>query len=753
VPFSSKIALVDPTDTNPGQHHWLEKVSLIFFPVWGIGTLVFLARLLVGRLLLVLYCRRLKPANDPVVDSSVLQIARILGYRRSIRILESQSSATPVALGLFRPTIILPIRTIAELDSRQRDVILAHEIAHLSSYDPAWTVTMDVVLAVLWWHPAVWYLKKQLNHVNEHYADDASLLVEDGPTSLAKCLVDLGARLLHEKKVEWVSLEGIPMAGRNFGSRNFRSSLGQRVARLLSLNDRNHPSFARPMRNSLKMCGSLLIVTSVIFGQTWANSGSYIQGESTVSVFKKNWKKSLAGIAMISFLGSPNSYADDTKQDDSKGKKIVVELKEAKPLQVHQHVKKKDVKVFEVTEKKADGKNTILITVGKNGQAIIGEAHGGKKANALFVVEGRKNGNVEVEQTIRLHKKDGETKHQHAMKAQAVLGFLVDGEHESIELSGSPEEIKKKIAIYLKKHSAYLLKIAKSGDKKKVIEAKKKYAALKKVLSGIHLDGGKGKVRIVISGGGNDKGTAIRRSIVIEDGQGKGKIHVLTPHKIQENIHVIRANQLDKGKLKLLLEKASKSDTKLNAKKLMELIELAQKSHQSNSQHSSFRRRVFRSGASQQSAKDIAKLHEKISHLKNAAESLKAAGLKEKAQELLVTAEKMAAAANKRLEELKQRKAEGKQRIIEVRQRAAEAQSRARQVQARGRTEHRRIEIRRHSTEETAESRSHRDRIVGSRRSSSSNVNAELLQVIRQLSKEIKELRKEVNDLKKKVNN
>ena len=91
---------------------------------------------------------------------------------------------------------------------------------------PFWCLLADAATAVLWWHPAVWWLRRQLQLASEMAADEASLLVADGPRVLAECLVELGARLLE------------PPAAGHLPVTGFRSHLGRRVQRLMRLEGR-----------------------------------------------------------------------------------------------------------------------------------------------------------------------------------------------------------------------------------------------------------------------------------------------------------------------------------------------------------------------------------------------------------------------------------------------------------------------------------------------------------------------------------
>ena len=81
------------------------------------------------------------------------------------------------------------------IDRGQQEAILVHELAHLAAGDVIWVLLADLLAAMLWWQPLVWWLRRRLRAAGEVAADEASLLVPDGTNILAACLVALGGPL------------------------------------------------------------------------------------------------------------------------------------------------------------------------------------------------------------------------------------------------------------------------------------------------------------------------------------------------------------------------------------------------------------------------------------------------------------------------------------------------------------------------------------------------------------------------------
>ena len=222
--------------------------------------------------------------------------------------LKSSKLATPVAFGWLRPVIVLPSGFTESFDTAEQEAMLTHELAHLAAGDPAWRLLADVLTTALWWHPAAWWSRRCLLTAGEVAADEASLLVPGGPDVLAGCLVSLGRKLTHTGRLGWLAVEG----------EGFKSSLGRRVQRLLSLSTRPHRV---PGRRTLAVAKTVLPVTFVVTAiccTAWARPrAETLEGGTTMNVLKSSWGRSLAAVALTA-LWAPT--AGDVAAEDSSPK-------------------------------------------------------------------------------------------------------------------------------------------------------------------------------------------------------------------------------------------------------------------------------------------------------------------------------------------------------------------------------------------------------------------------------------------------
>jgi len=261
--------------------------------VWAAGAAVAVARACLAQCLFMIFQLRRRTATGRALAEKVQALGRALGIRQRVRVLESGRLTSPIAFGLIRPTVGLPPDFAMRFDAAKQEAMLAHELAHLAAHDPLWCLLADVAMAVLWWHPGVWWLRRQLHLASEMAADEASLLVADGPRVLAECLVELGARLTG------------PVLGQLRVS-GFRSHLGRRVQRLVHLEGRAWrppPRFGAAM---MRIFGPMAMTVIVVLCTAWAAPQALTTGDS-MKMMQMNWKRSLATLALLGAFHGPEA--------------------------------------------------------------------------------------------------------------------------------------------------------------------------------------------------------------------------------------------------------------------------------------------------------------------------------------------------------------------------------------------------------------------------------------------------------------
>ena len=157
------------TSTNWHDLPW----TRIVVAVHGIGTVCVFAWLSLGA------WQRAVSAQCPTRASG---IERVLG---EIAALQNITSHLPelkisdrvdvaVALGIFRPTVLLPTNWLKSLAPDQLRTVLAHELAHVANHDLGWLAASLALLMLLWAQPLLWIVRRRMRLDQEALADAAA---------------------------------------------------------------------------------------------------------------------------------------------------------------------------------------------------------------------------------------------------------------------------------------------------------------------------------------------------------------------------------------------------------------------------------------------------------------------------------------------------------------------------------------------------------------------------------------------------
>jgi TonB family protein len=109
--------------------------------------------------------RRL-PEAETAVEVDALQAG--LGTSALVRF--SPDLAQPVTFGIAPALVLLPER-LREASAEERLAVICHELLHVRRRDWPWVLVEEAVLALLWFHPAVWWLVGEVQLAREQVVD------------------------------------------------------------------------------------------------------------------------------------------------------------------------------------------------------------------------------------------------------------------------------------------------------------------------------------------------------------------------------------------------------------------------------------------------------------------------------------------------------------------------------------------------------------------------------------------------------
>ena len=99
--------------------------------------------------------RRAEPGDDDI-ESLVRTTAQSLGLGKPPGVLLSTLVSGPLATGILRPTIVLPVGMADQFSDRDLRFVIAHECSHFAGGDLGWALAARVLRILLWPHPLAW---------------------------------------------------------------------------------------------------------------------------------------------------------------------------------------------------------------------------------------------------------------------------------------------------------------------------------------------------------------------------------------------------------------------------------------------------------------------------------------------------------------------------------------------------------------------------------------------------------------------
>ena len=93
---------------------------------------------------------------------------------RNVSVRESALVTVPITVGLFSPTILLPISR-REWGDAKLDAVLTHELSHVARFDALAQLVSLVHRAIFWFSPLAWWLNRHIIELAEEVSDEAAL--------------------------------------------------------------------------------------------------------------------------------------------------------------------------------------------------------------------------------------------------------------------------------------------------------------------------------------------------------------------------------------------------------------------------------------------------------------------------------------------------------------------------------------------------------------------------------------------------
>lgn len=235
----------------------LEQTAPWWVLGWAVGV-AFLALRVSGGFWWV---RRLRASARPVpsaVRQAAVRAADRVGLASPTPVRQTPRLDAPLICGWTSPLVLLPESTVRQAPPDELEAVLAHEFAHVRRHDVAVSWLQAVVETLLFFHPAAWWLSRQVRLERERCCDDA--VVASGVSALvyARALTHVAEATLRTRPAPGVALAPAASDG----------ALLDRIRRLA------HPDYAEPIRRLRLLIAITLLVCIPVLLAACASSES-----------------------------------------------------------------------------------------------------------------------------------------------------------------------------------------------------------------------------------------------------------------------------------------------------------------------------------------------------------------------------------------------------------------------------------------------------------------------------------------------
>jgi beta-lactamase regulating signal transducer with metallopeptidase domain len=160
--------------------------------MWGLWSAIFGVRILIALAALRSArsgCRPLSRDREMRLRSWV----RIHATGRRTRVVVSSSVRSAAVLGAGSPLIAIAPALLETLDDDDLDRVVIHEWAHVRRYDDVAHLIQVIGRAAAGWHPALWWIDRQLHLEREVACDQTVVSITGSVKSYAFCLTKLAS--------------------------------------------------------------------------------------------------------------------------------------------------------------------------------------------------------------------------------------------------------------------------------------------------------------------------------------------------------------------------------------------------------------------------------------------------------------------------------------------------------------------------------------------------------------------------------
>lgn len=199
--------------------------------------------------------KQLKQTNISGIPAAWLVVAentlKELGITKKVQFLLAEKVNVPLVVGFIKPVVLFPVALVSQLDIKQVEAILIHELSHIRRNDYVLNLIKTGIETLLFFNPFVWLTSRFIHIEREHACDDLVVKFTKEPVTYAHALLKL--ELIKDKAQPTLSLAA---TGKN-------QHLYQRIKRITNMKT----NYMNAKQKILALCLTLATVISL----AWIN--------------------------------------------------------------------------------------------------------------------------------------------------------------------------------------------------------------------------------------------------------------------------------------------------------------------------------------------------------------------------------------------------------------------------------------------------------------------------------------------------
>jgi bla regulator protein blaR1 len=125
----------------------------------------------------------------PDWEALIPGLAKTMGIRRVVTLLESGIVKIPLTIGYLKPIILIPAGLLTGLGQQEIEMILLHELAHVLRKDYLINILQRLLETLFFFNPVVIWLSARIRAEREHCVDDLVIHHTKDQTGYIKALV------------------------------------------------------------------------------------------------------------------------------------------------------------------------------------------------------------------------------------------------------------------------------------------------------------------------------------------------------------------------------------------------------------------------------------------------------------------------------------------------------------------------------------------------------------------------------------